>query len=219
MLMTHTNHRQGTVTDLQDDWVVVMMAATGINDEGSLPKLQQFIRLGLRHNPVNGGTSKVGTAVNIGWDRLIEGVGNTPGVRPIAITFDNITDVAGFLEDLAGADLGLSVVVSGLIPEVDRICRNIGKERHSVQYSLGIWGKTEMFPHPRILEIATMCGHGFVPFKLIHRKAEEVHSGRLSLDQAALDLARPCICGIVNTTRTRRLLQEYIEEMMKHCPA
>ena len=107
------------------------------------------------------------------------------------------------------AELGLSVIVSGLHDETDRLCREAGTRRHTVQYSLGVWGKTELLPHPKILEITTMCGHGTIPFNLVRRMSKAVRSKKLSLEQAAA-LGKPCVCGIFNTSRAQALLQEYI---------
>ena len=90
------------------------------------------------------------------------------------------------------------------------MCREACTKRHTVQYSLGVWGKTELLPDPKILEMTTMCGHGTIPFNLVRRMAAAVKSGRLSLEQAAAELGKPCVCGVFNTSRAQTLLQEYI---------
>ncbi|MFC1992732.1 hypothetical protein ACFLV3_02830 [Chloroflexota bacterium] len=57
--MTHTLHRRGTAESLSGDYVVLMLPAMGINDEGHVPKLQEFLRIALRHKPRNiGGVTK-----------------------------------------------------------------------------------------------------------------------------------------------------------------
>ena len=63
----------------------------------------------------------------------------------------------------------------------------------------------------KILEITSMCGHGLIPFNLVRRAADSVRNGTLGIEQAAEQLAKPCNCGIVNTTRAQALIQEYIE--------
>jgi hypothetical protein len=205
--MTHTNHREGTSEGLMGDWVVLMMAAKGINDHDVGTKLQEFFRLSLSHDPVNGGCFQVGTALCLGWDALIEGVGKAK--PPMAqVVFGSKEKVVGFIHDLKQADLGLSVVVSGLHAEIAEICKHEGLRRHTVQYSLGVWGKTRLLPDPRISEMTTMCGHGMISFSLARRRAEAVRNGSLRSEEASVELAKPCMCGIFNTRRARILLKE-----------
>ena len=208
--MTHTNHRQGTIESIRGDWVVQMRMAQGINDDGSNLKLKKFLQLSLKHDPVNAGCSRIGNTVTVGWEKLIDEVGKNEKSAVTHVVFDSVDKVAGFLKDLVKADLGLSVVVSGIHTETDRICREAGTRRHTVNYSLGVWGKTELLPHPKILEITMMCGHALIPFNLVRRMAKAVRNGSLSLEQAAEELAKPCVCGIFNTKRAQALIQEYI---------
>ena len=207
--MTHTNHRQGSIEDLKGDWVVLMRVSQGINNNGHAQKLKRFLELSLKHDPVNGGCSKVGNALTVGWEKLIDGVSKTTTSYNIPVVFDSVEKVAGFIKDLVKADMGISVVVSGLHAETDRICREAGTRRHTVNFSLGIWGKTDLLPHPKILGMTTMCGHGLISINLVRRMAKAVKKGSLSLEQAAVEIAKPCVCGIVNTTRAQALIQEY----------
>ena len=208
--MTHTSHRQGTVESLRGDWVVQIRRTRGINDRKASPKLRKFLELSLKYDPVGAGCSRIGNSLVVGWQKLIDDVGNIEDSHNAHVVFDSTDKLAGFLKELAKADLGLSVIVSGLHGETDRMCREAGTRRHTVQYSLGVWGKTGSLPHPKILEITTMCGHGTIPFNLVRRMAKAVRSGKLSLEKAAAELGKPCVCGIFNTTRAKALLGEYI---------
>ena len=208
--MTHTNHRQGTVTSLKGDWVVQMRRTKGINEQNASLKLKKFLELSLKYDPVGAGNSKVGNTFTIGWQKLMDGVGSTEDSHNAHIVFDSTDKVARFLKELVQVDLGLSVIVSGLHDETDRLCREAGTRRHTVQYSLGVWGKTELLPHPKILELTTMCGHGTIPFNLVRRMSKAVRSKKLSLEQAATVLGKPCVCGVFNARRAQALLQEYI---------
>lgn len=209
--MTHTNHRQGTVESLRGDWVVQMRRAKGINDENASPKLRKFLEISLKYKPVCAGCSKIGNSLTVGWQKLMEDVGNIEDSHNAHVVFDSADNVARVIRELVQADLGLSVIVSGLHDEIERICREAGTRRHTVQYSLGVCGKTELLPHPKILEITTMCGHGTIPFNLVRRMAAAVKNGGLSLEQAAAELGKPCVCGVFNTSRAQTLLQEYID--------
>ncbi len=208
--MTHTSHRQGTIESLKGDWIVLMMAARGINDTDCNPTFKEFFKLGLKHLPINAGTHSVGNVLSLGWEQFLEEVSKNRKVRSGLMVFDNPDNVIGFIKDLVQADFGISVVVSGLHAGVDGICQKAGIRRHTAQYSLGVWGKTEKLPHPKILEITTMCGHAHIPFNLVHRMAKAVKEKALTLAEASEELGKPCICGAFNTTRAQILLKEYL---------
>ena len=112
--MTHTNHRQGTVESLRGDWVVQMRRAKGINDQDASPKLKKFLEISLKYEPVFAGCSKIGNSLTVGWQKLIEDVGNIEDSHNAHVVFDSADKVARFLKELVQADLGLSVIVSGL---------------------------------------------------------------------------------------------------------
>jgi len=59
--MTHTLHRRGSAESLSGDYVVLMLRAIGVNDTDYVPKLQEFLRICLRHNPVNIGCETKGS--------------------------------------------------------------------------------------------------------------------------------------------------------------
>jgi hypothetical protein len=110
------------------------------------------------------------------------------------------------LIELKEADLGLSVVVSGIYKTVDECLEIAELKHHTANFSLGIWGKTEKLPEEEILEITTMCGHGMIATNLVRAMIEEVSAGRKTPDEAARLLAPNCTCGIFNPSRTARLL-------------
>ncbi|MFC1917109.1 hypothetical protein ACFLXH_00445 [Chloroflexota bacterium] len=207
--MTHTHHRHGTAESLMGDWVVQLLVVKGVNDQDANAKYQEFLRLSLKYEPVNGGTSHIGSALTLGWEKLIAEVGKAY-VANIMVVFDSPEKVAKFLVDLEKAELGISVIVSGLHAETDKICHEVGIKRHTVQHSLGIWGKRDLLPDPKIVEISTMCGHGMIPFNLVKSMSQRVHRGDISLERASEELSKPCICGIFNTNRARALITEYI---------
>ena len=59
--MTNTLHRYGDAESQRDDYVVFAMPSRGLNDEGSVEKLKAFLRLALRHEPVNVGDARHGS--------------------------------------------------------------------------------------------------------------------------------------------------------------
>ena len=130
--------------------------------------------------------------------------------KKVYVVFDDREKAAALVKEAKKADLGLSVIVSGLFAEVDKICQAAGIKRHTAQCSLGVWGKVEQLPQTEILDITTMCGHGMVSFNLVRRMATDVSKGLRSLEEAAGIMAKPCVCGIFNTKRAEDLLKKCI---------
>lgn len=202
--MTHTLHRKGTVDNLDNDYVLLCMSAKGINEDGSGAKMQEFLRIALRHKPVNMGDMKTGNMYSSLPEQVVAGVQDGAIVHAV---YDNPQTVAQVLKELKEANLGMSVVVSGLFKPVEECCQKAGLKRHTVEYSLGVWGKTDKLPHERVLEVTTMCGHGMVAANLVNSLVDEVKRGRSSVE-AAKELARQCVCGIFNPTRAAKLLAD-----------
>lgn len=199
--MTHTLHRRGTAESLSDDYVLLCMPEPGINDSGSPPKLREFLRIAMRHNPKNIGEMAFG---NMYSHKSEEVIANAQKI--VHAVYDNSAAVVQVLKELKEADLGLSVVVSGILDSVNDCCQKAGLKRHTVEFSLGIWGKTEKLPSDDILEVTTMCGHGLVPTNLVESLVEDIKNGRKKPEDAAKELAVHCCCGIFNPTRATKLL-------------
>ena len=51
--MTNTLHRYGNSESFHDDYIIFAIPAKGINDEDSIPRLKEFLRICERHNPIN----------------------------------------------------------------------------------------------------------------------------------------------------------------------
>lgn len=205
--MTHTNHRQGTLESLSKDYVVFMYAAVGINRKDAGPKLQEFLRIGHKYHPLNVGSAKAGNMFTTSLDEIMERVA---GGYSIYVVFDDKEKVKALIKDVVKADLGLSVVVSGLFDEVDKMCQAVGIKRHTAQCSLGVWGKREKLPPEEILDITTMCGHGMVATNLVRRMTTEVRKGLVSLEEAGHTMAKPCVCGVFNPKRAEDLLRRCV---------
>jgi len=205
--MSHTLHRQGTMENLADDYVILAMSAKGINEKDSAAKLQEFLRIALHYNPVNVGDIKTGNMYQGDPEQIIQQIKDTSIVHA---AFTDPNTVAEVLQKVKEADLGMSVVVSGLFEPVRGCCHRIGQRPapHTVEYSLGVWGQTDRLPEDFVLEISTMCGHGMVSFNLVLDAIEGVKSGRVSPEEAARRLAEPCVCGVFNPSRAAELLRK-----------
>lgn len=205
--MTNTLHRQGAPGTLKNDFVIFAHTAKGINREGSASKLREFMRICLRHKPVNIGDGKQGNIYqdDIDIEELICNQRDASGATAVFTDLDTLQKV---IEDLIRADLGLSINVSGLLEEVKTCCRRAGIQRHSAEHSLGFWGAKDRLPERHILEINTMCGHGMVSFNFIRKLIELVKLRRVTPGKAARIMAKCCECGAFNPARAQVLMEK-----------
>ena len=209
--MTHTLHRQGNVEDLHEDFVMLILTAMGVNHDGSEQKMQQIwevishykkdlVNFG-NHNPTWGGEELYDLeALTKAKSRISHAV------------FKDREKIKACLKELKERDFGISIVISGLCGEVQKICGEIGLSPHTVNYSLGIHGRTERLPEGEVLEISTMCGHGMVTYNLIRHMEKEIRKGKITCREAAKKLSRMCDCGIFNNYRAEKLLRKMVSE-------
>jgi hypothetical protein len=186
--MTNTLHRRGSPQELEHDYVVKSFA-TG-NREAVAARMLTFKGIALKYHPVAA--------------RLPDGT-----IRDVSeFVFDNPEAVEAVLKDLKDADLGISVVVSGLIDRVSRCCRDSGLSLHTAEHSLGIMGRTDKLPSAEILDISSLCGHSMVSYNLIDKMISLVKLRRLTPQAAATYLTKPCTCGSFNPQRAEAILEQ-----------
>lgn len=201
--MTHTLHRLGDEISLSDDLVFLSMSAKDVNYDVSKDPLLETLRIVSKYDCVNIGVAPGGNMHKLGRASLHEYVDN--GSTIMAVVTDKAT-MTNILRDLKEADVGMSVVISGLMKNTDRCCREAGLTPHTMNNSLGVHGKLSRLSDPDIREITTMCGHGMVPAKLVLKTVMDVILGRISIREGAVRLTKPCHCGIVNTDKIERLI-------------
>lgn len=206
--MSHTLHRRGTEDNLQHDYVVFSMTAKGFNEVNSRFALQDFLRILDRYEHVNMGDMKTGGKFLVNKEKILNNVADTSIVHAV---FSDREHLKGVLRDLKEADLGVSVIVSGIVEHVEEACKEAGIDRHTVEYSVGIRGKLTKLPEDEILEITTMCGHGMVSQHLVRQMLLDLKRGRRTAQEAGEYLATPCVCGVFNPKRAQRLLEELAE--------
>lgn len=201
--MTNLLHRHGSLDLLRKDYIIKNKTTKSLDDgtpeikQQTIERTRELIRLLTRHNPVNMGQARLGSfASGLSLEELLAGVSNAGSLS--ACVFTDLTSVKYVLIELLKRDLGQSITVSGLIDEVFSVCREIYLEPHSILLSLGIWGQRKLLPRQDVLELTTMCGHGLVSRRLVERVGRDVRAGRLSVQEAARIVARPCRCGAVN---------------------
>ena len=210
--MSHTLHRRAGRDGLRDDYVILVMASRNINkDEAAPGKYKEFLRIFSRHNAVNLGGMCVGHLYDSTLEEILRKVDEVyPDFPMVHGVFSNREDLVGALKDIKKADMGISVIVSGLTEATDCCIREAGLKRHSINYSLGILGDTGKLPDERFLQISSMCGHALISFNLIQKMVDDIKAGKITAEAAASEMAKPCVCGIFNPKRAARLLQEFV---------
>lgn len=215
--MTHTLHRMGSRGSLGGDFILLFMPSKDINHFGAPPKLQQAIRICLKHGAIKIGDCRLGNQYfQGGIEKMLENIQDRSVVHAV---FSDAEKVAAALTELKEADLGMSVVVSGLFERVRECCMKAGLAPHTVNDSAGRWGRTERLPSEEILSVNTMCGHGMVTVKLIEDTLAKVVRGELTAQRGAERLFEPCMCGIFNTDRAALLLTAMAEAAKAAQPA
>jgi len=203
--MTHTLHRQGELENLREDFIVFTMSAKTVNAKGSAEKMRRFFEILEKYKSVNYGDMKTGTMLKSERNTIYDGIRDTSIVH---FVFTDKEIVGKILNDLKRAELGTSIILSGLIDSIGQLCKKVGLKTHTVEFSGGVHGKLELLPERPILEITTMCGHGMVANNLVREMAKQIKKGEKTVQEAALELAKPCHCGIFNPKRAQIMLEK-----------
>ncbi len=203
--MTHTLHRSGTIESLRGDYVWLMYQAKGINDQNIKPKAEEFIAAAEAVGCENWGDVKSGSILELGAPTVKERISDKSRLRGV---FTSRQQVVAFLRDMKERQVGLSVVISGLLDEVLPACAQAGVTPHTINYSFGVWGKKELLPGEETLAVTTMCGHHQISPKLVEFYRARVRAGKIKPERAALKLAAFCPCGIFNHIRAAQVLAE-----------
>jgi hypothetical protein len=210
--MTHTLHRLGSINSLKNDYIVLIMKSNETKKKGPMRPRDAFrrvIAMSLFLSPhVRAKTQEALSRFHF-VQRFLNresSVLNSEGISGLTV-IGNKDGVADFLKRLKDLDVGSSVVVSGLFSEVDDCLRTIGLCPHTVQYSLGIFGKAELLPSEQILEITTMCGHHLISPRLVEKLVQDVENQKITPRKAARTMAKLCQCGAFNVPRATELVR------------
>lgn len=206
--MTHSLHRRGNTDSLSRDFVFLSTPAMGFNDETTAQRLEKLIRIIFAIGPSNIGAYETGSILKGATaDDMISKLQRNSRIR---CAFDNKEKVKKLLDVLREEELGMSITMSGLIGDLEDICDQVGLEPHTINCSGGIHGNLKVLADEQILEISTMCGHAMVGPKIVEKMLIDVKKGYRSKREAAVEMSKPCTCGIFNPTRAVELLEEYM---------
>ncbi len=206
--MTHTLHREGDAKSLENDYVILITPAIGINDKGSGVKLRKALQILLDAGLANIGDVEHGSLMT-GLDPTALTAHLTDGKRIRASIADK-AKLKTILESFKKEELGLSITVSGLIDNILRISKEVGLKPHTINMSLGVWGNLQRLPAKEVLEVTTMCGHHMISSALVADMMARIKAGTLSPDKATDTIGKLCVCGIFNPHRCKDLFQQAI---------
>lgn len=205
--MTHSLHRFGPCQEIDFVWQVYH--AKGINDQNIPEKLRAVIEVVKEVGSENWGDVKTGPIVCTSEETIRSRLTVQSRLRGV---FTRRDQVVRFLRRLKDLDLGLSVIIAGELSEVLAACAEAGLAPHTVNYSIGIFGRTDLLPDEEVLGVTSMCGHHMVAASLVERLRERVRKGALSPEEAAKRLACLCPCGIFNPVRASKLLAKVTDK-------
>lgn len=207
--MTHTLHRRGSEESLEQDYVVFAITAQSVNAKGMSPVFKKFFDIVKKYNPDNMGDMRHGSVLSLDYKTIVDNVQDNSIAHAV---FNDAETVSKVVQELKKADLGASIVVSGLRKEAAKIAHATKTELHTQEVSLGIHGKLEKLPPESILEVTTMCGHGMIASKLVETMVAKVKKGKITAHKAAMEVAKQCTCGIGNIKRTEALIRAMAEK-------
>ncbi len=199
--MTHSLHRFGPLQDRDFVWQVYH--AKGINDKNIPEKLRAVMQVVNALGSENLGDVKTGPVLCTSEETIKARFTVQSRLRGV---FTKKSQVVGFLRRMKELDLGLSVIIAGELGEVLSACEEAGLTPHTVNYSIGVFGRTELLPEEEVLAVTSMCGHHMIAASLVERLREKVRKGHVAPEEAARKLACFCPCGIFNPVRAKKIL-------------
>jgi len=198
---------------LENEFIIMAQCARGLNEEGAAHKLKQILEIFARHNPVNmsnliGEEESRCLARGATIDEILSKTTNRDAIHAVFINKEVTKQV---LKEIKKADIGISVIASGVFDEIFKLADDVGiTAPRTVNLSLGIIGNVDRLPPETILKILTQCGHGLVSRQLVEQQIELVRTNKKTAQQAAAILARNCVCGAFNPVRAANLIDKYI---------
>jgi hypothetical protein len=203
--MTHSLHRSGDIESQKKDFNWFMYQTKGVNNVNIKPKALEFIAAAEAMGSENWGDVKTGPITRYTSEEIREQITDKSRIRGV---FTKKEQVIGFLERIKEKELGQSVVITGVLSEVLPACKEAGVTPHSINYSMGVWGKKDHLPDDVTLSITTMCGHHMIPPKFVKHIMHQVELGKMTPEQGAIRLSDFCYCGIFNQVRCAEIISE-----------
>jgi len=203
--MTHTLNRTGLTEERSGEEIVFLAMVQAKKKEEKAGEMKELASLVMKYNPSN----FIGAPTGFTPETLIKVAGR---MSIITAVFHDLETVVKLVQEIKSKKLGISVVLSGLFSDVDQVCQKTGLKEHTHNMSLGVFGKTEQLPEKDVMEITTQCGHALISPHYVNHLLKKVRKGRMSSEEAAKSLIKPCVCGIGNTARIIKILDRMAAE-------
>ena len=201
--MTHTLNRRGLSEDKPGEEIVVLFMINQHEIEKKQKGMAPIVETVLKYKPDN----IIGAPGGMTEEQLRT---RLPRGSIITAVFNNQEDVRKVVGEIKEKKLGISMVLSGLFKDVRKICAANDMKEHTYHISLGIFGQTEKLPGEKTLEITTQCGHALISPYLVEHIIKKMRRGRMTSEEGAGLLIKPCVCGISNPGRIEKLLDEMV---------
>ncbi len=205
--MTHTLHRTGDLESLREDFPMLAHVARGFNDVGAGPRLKQIAQIMTKYTDLHFGDCKVGNKYTMDPAEIMDRL--TVGMQ---VVFKDKENLIACMKELKEKDQGISIVVSGIFDEVFECCKQSGINPPLIEFALGIHGNRKKLWPPEILDFVTMCGHGLVSGSLVKKMVQDIKKKKITIEKAATELAKPCLCGIFNPYRAEKMLRKLVSQ-------
>ena len=208
--MTHSLHREGDREKLNRDFCVFIYPARGFNNKGSGPKVSKLFEIYYANEPSNCSSTSLRQNLysEVTPEEMLEAIRRDADSARAYATFDSREKVKNLLIQMKEANLGISIMVSGMIDKVREIAAEAGLAPHTINLSLGVHGRTDRLPPADIRQFTTMCGHAVVAPNLVRQAIRRVKTGKRTTWEASLELAKPCACAIFSPHRSQEQLRE-----------
>ena len=199
--MTHTLNRRGLSEAKPSEEIVVLFMVQQQEKNKKLEGMVPIVETVLKYKPAN----IIGAPMGLDEEQVRKLV---PRGGILTAVFNNPEDVRKVIAEIKEKKLGISMVLSGLFSDVRCLCQATGLKEHTYNVSLGIFGKTKRLPDEKTLEIVTQCGHALISPLLVKDIVKKIKRGRMTPEEGAQLLIKPCVCGIGNPQRMEKLLQD-----------
>ncbi|MBU2546785.1 MAG: hypothetical protein KKB20_00105 [Proteobacteria bacterium] len=197
--MTHTLNRTGLSPERPGQEIVILIMAHHKIKADKGPQMVRAAETVLKYGPDN----FIGLPLGLTPEQLIPLAAHTGIVTAV---FRDLDTAAALVAELKAQENGVSVVLSGLFDDVRDVCRRVGLTEHTTHVTAGVFGRTELLPEGLTLDITTQCGHALVSRHYVADLVKKIRKGKLTPREGAELLAKPCVCGVVNKTRTAEIL-------------
>lgn len=197
--MTHTLNRTGLAEEKNCEEIIFLAMVHAKYKNEKVEEMKELASLIVKYNPSN----FIGAPTGFTPEVLVKVAGR---LSIITAVFRDMETVSKLIQEVKAKKLGLSIVLSGLFSDINHVCQETGLKEHTHNISLGIFGQTEELPEKEVMDITTQCGHALISPHYVKHLLKKVGKGKMTSEEVAKLLIKPCVCGIGNAERIEKIL-------------